>query len=129
MGSRPAEGTLMSCAPGDAIEHPLDLQRQLTQDFEVGAVDQDGDVALDAGHQLVDPHLDRLAEAELHAGDVLGEQLVHLLDELVASESRAPLFLGLEHGPDVGLVHTHHVVGDLRAGRSCSRPDGPRGSS
>ena len=29
----------------------------------------------------------------------------------------APLVLRFEHGPDVGLVHAHHVVGDLGAAR------------
>ena len=100
-------------AAGDSCEHPLDLQRQLPEHFEVGTVNEDGDVALDACHQLVDPHLDRLAEAELDAGHVLREQLVHFLDQGIASQARAPLVLGFEHGPDVGLVHAHHVVGDL----------------
>ena len=98
---------------GDVRDHPLDLQRQLPQHFEIGAIDQDGDVALDACHQFVDPHLDGLAEAELDSGHVLREQLVHFLDQIIAGQSRPPLFLRLEHGPDVGLVHAHHVVGDL----------------
>ena len=96
----------------------------LRKTFEVRPVDEHGHVALDAGDQLVDPHLDRLAEAELHARNVLGQELVHLFDQVVASQARAPLFLGLEHGPDVGLVHAHHVVGDLGpAGLAVDQPD------
>ncbi len=99
----------------DLRQHPLDLQRQPAQHLEVRPVDEHGHVALDAGDQLVDPHLDRLAEAELHARNVLGQELVDLLDQGVAGQARAPLVLGFEHGPDVGLVHAHHVVGDLGA--------------
>ena len=91
----------------------LDLRRLLAEDVEVGTGDEGGDIALDPGDQLVDPHLDRLAEAELHARHVLGKLLVQLLDELVAGQARSPFGLRLEHGPDVGLMHAHDVVGDL----------------
>ena len=57
----------MSCAPRDAARAPARSRRLLAEHVEVGAVEQDGHVALDPGDQLVDPHLDRLAEAELDA--------------------------------------------------------------
>ena len=124
IGSRPEVGVLMSSAPGMPRQHPLDLARLLAEHVEVGAVEQDGHVALDPRHQLVDPHLDRLAEAELDPRDVLGERLVHLLDQVVAGQARPPLVLRLEQGPDVGLVDPHHVVGDLGpAGLAVDRPD------
>ena len=34
--------------------------------------------------------------------------------ERIARQPRAPLLLGLEHGPNVGLMNAHHVVGDFR---------------
>ena len=95
----------------------LNLTRQAAEGFEVGAADDRGHVAFYPGNQFIDPHLDRLTEAELDARDARGQLLVHRLDQGVAGQAGAPLVLGFQEGPDVGLVDAHHVVGDLGAAR------------
>ena len=64
-------------------------------DSQVVAVEQDGHVRLHAGHQLIDPHLDRLREAERHAGHLAVQRGRHFLDQLVARLGPRPLVYGL----------------------------------
>ena len=74
----------MSWRAVDRRQDALDFQRELSQLFKVGPVNEHGHVALDAGDQLVDSHFDRLTETEFHARNVLREKLIHLLDQHVA---------------------------------------------
>ena len=46
-------------------------------------------------------------------GNTFGQKLVNFFDQRVASQTGPPFVWRLEHGPDVGLVHAHHVVGDF----------------
>ena len=97
----------------DAPKHSLDLFAEIPQRVEVVAVDQHRDVGLHARHEFVDPHLDRLAEAEVGARHRGGQRCRHPLHELIPCHAGRPLGMRLEHHPDVGLLHAHDVVGDL----------------
>ena len=108
----------------DAAEQPLDLLAEVPERVEVVPVEEHGDVRLHPGDELVDAHLDRLAEAEVRPRDRRGERIRHPFYELVTRHLRRPQPARLEHHPDVGLLHPHDVVGDLRPPRLTEhRPD------
>ena len=110
--------------PADAAEQPLDPLPQIAERVEVVAVDEHGDIRLHPGDELVNTHLDRLAEAEVRPRHRRREGLRHPPHELVARHLGRPHPARLEHHPDVRLLHPHDVVGDLRPPRFAEhRPD------
>ena len=93
-------------APGIERRTAGDLVGLLLEDVQVVAVDPDPEVGADAREQLVEPQLDRLAEAVEGARDDPAAELVDLVDQLR---------LGAGLGPGLGLVQEDPGVGQVDA--------------
>lgn len=102
---------------GDLPQEAFDVLADLSELREIVAIDEYGDVGLDAGDQFVDPHLDGLRETEPGARDIVIEHLGHFADQILPRLLFRPLGDRVEHHPDVGLLDPHHVVRNFRPSR------------
>ncbi len=92
-------------------QHARHLAGLLLQHAQVVAEQLDDHLRPRAGHQLVDPALDRLAEAGHHAGDV-GDGVAHLVGQFLARRRAGPLATGFQRPDEPGLVHAPGFDGD-----------------
>ncbi len=93
---------------GDGGDGLLDFVGERGEGVEVVAEEFDGVFAFDAGHGFFDVVLNVLREVEVHAG-ILGEAVVHLLDELGLGEVGSPLRGGFKGDGDFDVVEGAYV--------------------
>ena len=102
---------------GDLPQCLFDLLADRAELAEVVAKHQHRDIGFYAGDEFIDPHLDRLAEAEIGPRHRRRQFFRHPLHQFVARHRLRPGAAGLEHHPNIRLLHAHDVVGDLRTPR------------
>src|SRR3546814_7597441 len=99
-----------------AMLSPLHLTREIAQRRQIRPENLDGKIAARTGQHFGNPHLDRLGETRLDAGQAC-HRLAHILDDeiLVA----APFGARLQADEAVGLIGAHRIKSDfVRSDRS-----------
>ena len=104
---------LHSGRPRDRAENLRDRAGQLLQNLEVVAIDPDAKIGADAREQLVEPQLDRLAEAMEGPRDDSLAQAVDLVDQLILRASPGPGVRLREKDPGIGQVHPRRLEPDF----------------
>ena len=87
----------------------------------VWCVNQHSNIRFNTCHKFIDSHFNRLREGEQCTRDIVVQYNTHLIKEVFTRLVFGPIGLGLEQHPDIGLLNTHDVIGNL--GTTCLTED------